>query len=109
MNSINSTTLLLRDYEIKASPGSQEDVASFTVFNPGPGDFYAIGEIPVIDDGAWHKCQGGRDSLPWQLLSCDYMLDRSVNKLGFRFQWYCDDRDPYNAYVKSCPLSEWTY
>lgn len=91
MNSMNSTELVLQDYEVEGS-----DLASFTVYNPGPGDTYEIRNLTVIDDGLWHKCQG---ALPWQLVACDYLLNRSTNKIGFHFQWYCDDRDPSDAYV----------
>lgn len=96
MNSINSTELILRDYVI-----TNNGEASFTVYNPGPGDNYAMRNLTVEDDGLWHKCQGSADSssLPWQLVACDYLLGRAGSKIGFRFQWYCDDRDPYDAYV----------
>jgi hypothetical protein len=103
MNSINSTELILRDYVM-----TNNGEASFTVYNPGPGDTYAIRNVTVEDDGLWHKCQGSADSssLPWQLVACDYLLDRAGSKIGFRFQWYCDDRDPYNAYVLSSSLAK---
>ncbi|OIW27079.1 hypothetical protein CONLIGDRAFT_707936 [Coniochaeta ligniaria NRRL 30616] len=91
MNSINSTELLLQDYETGGN-----GLASFTVYNPGPGDTYAIQNLTVPEDGLWHTCQG---ALPWQLVTCDYLFNRSTSKVGFRFQWYCDDRDPSNAYV----------
>ena len=91
MNSINSTELLLQDYHV-----TNASKASFTVYNPGPGDTYAISNLTIADDGLWHTCQG---SLPWQLVACEYLLDRTASKVGFRLQWYCDDRDPYNAYV----------
>jgi len=92
MNSINSTELLLQDYHV-----TNASKASFTVYNPGPGDTYAISNLTVADDGLWHKCQG---SLPWQLVACEYFLDRATSNVGFRLQWYCDDRDPYNAYAR---------
>ncbi|KAL1865947.1 hypothetical protein VTK73DRAFT_4953 [Phialemonium thermophilum] len=106
INSMNGTALVLRDYKIETRDGAQGDdddsapnTASFTLFNPGPGDEYRIGNIAVRDDGEWHACAGDDDSLPWQLLSCQYMLDRANNTLGFRLQWNCDDRDPYHALI----------
>jgi hypothetical protein len=97
MNSVNSTALVLKSYGIETD-AEMRKTASFTVFNPGPADEYAISDMPVLDDGAWHTC-AGIDSLPWQLLSCEYLLDRTTNNIGFRFKWYCDDLDPYDAYV----------
>lgn len=90
---MNATELLVQDYDI-----AKDGTASFTVFNPGPGDIYALQNLTVLYDGIWHTCQG---TLPWQLVACDYLLDRSTSRVGFRFQWYCDDRDPSDAYGDS--------
>jgi hypothetical protein len=99
INSINVTALTLKNYDIEtASQGSNQDkLASFTIFNPGPGDEYRIRRMPIKEDGLWHTCVPGIDSLPWQLVSCQYRLT-STDHIGFRFQWYCDDRDPEHAY-----------
>lgn len=70
------------------------DKGSFLLRNPGPADDYRIGEIKVLDDGAWHVC-GGADVTPWQLVDCEYMV--GGGKVGFRLGWSCDDRDPYHA------------
>jgi hypothetical protein len=104
INSLNITSFTLRNYEIQAGtdPNGKRKVADFTVFNPGPGDNYNIRRMPVLDDGLWHACVAGADDpLPWQLVSCDYLLN-GEDAIGFRFQWYCDDRDPEHAYVKDC-------
>jgi hypothetical protein len=91
MNSINATELLLQGYNI-----TDNGKASFTVYSSGPGDTYEIGDMIAQDDGLWHDCQG---SLPWQLVACAYLLERATSRVGFHFQWHCDDQDPYHAYV----------
>ena len=106
VNSMNLTHMALTEYIIASRGGggnssnssSNNNNASFRIFNAGPGDEYGIGEIPVQTDGEWHQCGGGQDSMPWQLASCEYLLDRGrSNKIGFRLSWYCDDRDPRHA------------
>lgn len=96
--SMDNMAMNLMRYSVESRDGEPE-TASFTIFNPGPGDEYGISNIAVQDDGEWHECGGGAHSLPWQLLSCQYLLDQASNKVGFQFQWNCDDRDPYHAYV----------
>jgi hypothetical protein len=101
LNSFNATTLVLQGYDInvevetmaEAANGQLRKHATFTVYNPGSGDTYELLNLPVVDDGSWHDCVAGKDRLPWQLVSCRYQLDRSSNKIGFEYQWYCDDRD----------------
>ncbi len=110
INSLNKTSPTLKSYELETTAASDGGdsalhklLCSFTLFNPGPGDEYRVRRMPVQDDGHWHDCvASSADPLPWQLVSCQYMLDRAVaNKtaIGFRIQWYCDDRDPDHAYV----------
>jgi hypothetical protein len=91
MYSLNSTSLVLKSYEI-GSNGK----ASFTIYNPGPDDEYELGGIAVQEDGLWHDCAPTNSPLPWQLASCEYFLDSTRNSIGFKLQWYCDDRDPYH-------------
>lgn len=95
INSLNATSLTLKSYEIE-NANKQQKIAYFTVFNPGPGEEYNIRRMPVQDDGIWHDCIAGPDLLPWQLISCQYLLN-GTESIGFRFQWYCDDRDPKHA------------
>lgn len=98
MNSMNGTSMALLGYDVNPpDDGVGESTASFTIFNPGPGDKYGIRNITVTSDGAWHECQGGEYALPWQLLSCQYLLDLENNNISFQLQWDCDDRDPYHA------------
>ncbi|KAB5542779.1 hypothetical protein GE09DRAFT_1289451 [Coniochaeta sp. 2T2.1] len=102
MNSINSTGFILQHYEVITDPDKKKpDMATFKVYNPGPGDTYRIQNVTVEGDGLWHKCQGSQDTLPWQLFDCEYLFDPSTSRLGVQFQWYCDDRDPYNAIIFS--------
>lgn len=100
LNSFNTTSLTLKSYDIVGSPhGVAENPilnASFTIFNPATLDEYELHEMVVQDDGAWHQCVLEK-AMPWQLIACDYMLNRAKGSIGFRFQWYCDDRDPYHA------------
>ena len=99
---------MLKDYSIQSAacgaPSSTVEEASaqtarFTILNPGSGDEYALSDIPVLDDGRWHDCKAGKVALPWQLVSCQYSLDRASGHVGFRLQWFCDDLDADNAYV----------
>lgn len=96
LNSFNTTALVLQKYHLVSSAGNG-DKAFFTVYNPGPGDVYAIRDMPVKNDGKWHGCAETGGALPWQLISCYYLLDRVSGKIGLTFQWYCDDRDPFHA------------
>lgn len=88
MNSINSTSFSLTGYHLD----KERNMASFKLHNPGPGDTYGM-QLRVVDDGVWHRCEG---SLPWQLVECQYMLDKE-ERFGLGLKWECDDRDPSNA------------
>jgi len=96
INSINVTSLTIRGYEIDEAAKT----ANLRVFNPGPGDEYRIPLVDVKKDGAWHTCNAGTDSLPWQLVSCQYRLSEA-GEAGLKLQWYCDDRNPDHAYATS--------
>lgn len=107
INSMNGTSMNLSAYSIDSHGDDGAYIASFVVFNPGPGDEYGIRNISVEDDASWHSCGDSPHSLPWQLRSCQYLLDQANNKIGFQLEWDCDDRDPYNAYVTThdCSIS----
>lgn len=97
LNSMNNTVLRLQAYAFDF-PADTPATASVTVFNPGPGDTYAIQDIPLQADGQWHTCATDTaGSVPWQLQSCAYFLNSTSGSIGFKFQWYCDDRDPFHA------------
>jgi len=98
INSINVTALTLREYKIDANART----ARLRVYNPGPGEEYRIALADMKNDGAWHACYVGTDSLPWQLVSCQYQLSGAEN-LGLQLQWYCDDRNPDHAYAEPVP------
>jgi hypothetical protein len=96
LNSIHATTLVLKAYEI-GTVASQKH-ANFTLFNPGSGDDYQLSRIPIQEDGAWHDCAAAdSDALPWQLVGCHYNLGKDHDKIAFKIEWYCDDRDPSHA------------
>ncbi|KAK0705717.1 hypothetical protein B0H67DRAFT_497600 [Lasiosphaeris hirsuta] len=91
---VNTTSLALREYQIE-TVGPAELVGTFTLENPGPGDVYRLVGIPVVDDGVWRECAAGKaEALPWQLVGCQYSLNRKTRQVGFKVKWYCDDRDP---------------
>jgi hypothetical protein len=113
LNSLNATSLVLKEYEVeylKILDGvALEEITkfgTFTLYNPGSGDYYTLWRLPVQDDGTWHECAAGSEPLPWQVVGCQYLLDRANNYLGFQVQWYCDDRDPEHPYV-SFPRPPW--
>jgi hypothetical protein len=93
MNSLNSTFLVLKNLELDTYQ-SYPIMASFTIYNPGPADEYWINNVSVVDDGLWHSCDKETKAIPWQLKSCEYLLDPIQHIIGFKLQWYCDDRDP---------------
>ncbi|KAK0634301.1 hypothetical protein B0T17DRAFT_649545 [Bombardia bombarda] len=98
---INTTAINLREYQIDTPAGNATKLGTFTLYNPGPRDTYRLTGMPVQDDGTWHDCVGGAEPLPWQLVKCQYQLDRGQKgqggSVGFKVQWYCDDRDPGHA------------
>ena len=106
----NTTSLKLRDYQIDTTAEGNR-LFSFTLFNPGPGDAYRLYRIPFLDGGGtWHECKdgplgsvpiGGPVKIPWQLERCQYIIDSQHKKISVAVQWFCDDRDPINAYVFS--------
>lgn len=93
LNSINQTALELSAYEID----SAKKTAAFSLLNRGSGDSYSLPAVALADDGAWHACTSSPEQLPWQLVDCKYSLNKEHDKLGFKIQWYCDDRDPNHA------------
>ncbi|KAK3938164.1 hypothetical protein QBC46DRAFT_265931 [Diplogelasinospora grovesii] len=96
INSFNASSLSLREYQIDTS--GTKKLGTFTLYNPGSGDTYRLYRMPVQDDGAWHQCIAGTEEpLPWQLVACQYQLGRKTGRIGFKMQWYCDDRDPNHA------------
>ncbi|KAK3312032.1 hypothetical protein B0H66DRAFT_585215 [Apodospora peruviana] len=96
---VNTTSLILREYQIDTATDGTHKLGTFSLYNPGPEDTYRLTKIPVQDDGAWHDCVAGSRPLPWQLVKCQYLLDREKHHASFQIQWYCDDRDPSHAYV----------
>ncbi|KAK3293735.1 uncharacterized protein B0H64DRAFT_326620 [Chaetomium fimeti] len=112
INSIyNTTTMALREYQIETTPQDDNNneasiTGTFGLYNPGSGDTYKLYRIPVIDDGDWHECTAGLRALPWQLVTCQYMLDRRSNRLAFQVQWYCDDRDARSAILFDATVEE---
>ena len=104
----NTTSLKLRDYQIDTTAEGNR-LFSFTLFNPGPGDAYRLYRIPFLDGGGtWHECKdgplgsvpiGGPVKIPWQLERCQYIIDSQHKKISVAVQWFCDDRDPINAYA----------
>ena len=99
---VNTTSLKLREYKIQTIVGADNRtqlVGTFEILNPGTGDTYRLDRIPITtDQGVWGGCRAGSGApLPWQLAGCQYSLERSSNRIGVRFQWYCDDRDPSHA------------
>jgi len=101
---VNTTSFKLREYNIEtivAAGNRTQLVGTFAIENPGTGDTYMLSRMPITaDNGVWGGCRAGSGTtLPWQLAGCQYLLERRSNRIGFRFQWYCDDRDPSHAYV----------
>ncbi|KAK1751002.1 hypothetical protein QBC47DRAFT_392060 [Echria macrotheca] len=102
---LNATSIDLRDYRIQSTtftPGYNKTgvlvLGTFNLTNPGSGDTYQLEQIPISPDGLWHECVPGAErGLPWQLVDCQYLLDRKAGRIGFKLQWYCDDRDPNHA------------
>ncbi|KAH6622517.1 hypothetical protein F5144DRAFT_537859 [Chaetomium tenue] len=111
INSISNTTAMaLRGYRAETitlgSNNKTSMTGTFALYNPGSGDTYRLDRISVVDDGDWHACTAGSQSLPWQLVACQYMLDRDNNRLGFQVQWYCDDRDPRSAILFNATVEQ---
>ena len=87
----------LRSYRLESSSAPNSLAGTFALHNPGSGDTYRLRQMPLTDDGEWHECVAGSKPLPWQLVKCQYRLDRENHRLGFQVEWYCDDRDPSHA------------
>ncbi|KAK3386838.1 hypothetical protein B0H63DRAFT_500485 [Podospora didyma] len=98
---INTTSLVLREYQIDdfSVPTPSFSLGTFSLYNPGSRDTYRLSNIRVIGSGAWQDCVPGPagDPLPWQLATCQYLLDKANHRIGFKVSWYCDDRDPSHA------------
>jgi len=97
INSLNTSQLTLRQYDIKSVGAGGPTHGSITLFNPGPGDEYKLRGVPIQGDGEWRECVADIDPLPWQLVSCEYLLNLATGAIGFKIQWYCDDRNPETA------------
>jgi len=74
------------------------DDGSVTIrlLNPSPNDEYGFQLDAVKRDGKWHTCESSK-GLPWQLESCEYLLEAGGSDVGFKLEWFCDDLDPYHA------------
>lgn len=101
---VNTTSFKLREYTVEtivAAGNRTQLVGTFAIENPGTGETYRFDRMPITaDNGVWGGCRAGSGTtLPWQLAGCQYLLERRSNRIGFRFRWYCDDRDPSHAYV----------
>ncbi|KAK3680822.1 hypothetical protein B0T22DRAFT_524142 [Podospora appendiculata] len=103
---VNTTAFTLRKYQIDAAADGTK-MGTFSLFNPGTADVYRLHRIPVKDDATWHDCLSDKSqTLPWQLVGCQYLLDRSKNHhISFQFQWYCDDRNPLSAILFNATAS----
>jgi hypothetical protein len=95
----NTTSFILHEYQLETVVGAGNTThfrGAFSVENPGSGDTYRLYHIPIsIGGGVWSVCVAGEEApLPPQLALCQYLLERRNRRIGFRFQWYCDDGDP---------------
>jgi len=100
----NVTSFVLREYEIETVVGTgdiTQTLGTFSVENPGSGDTYRLDRMPISDGGGvWSTCRAGETPLPSLLQRCQYLLERREGgRVGFRFEWYCDDTDPSQPYV----------
>jgi len=100
----NITNFILQEYEIEtvvSTDNTTQTLATFSVENPGSGDTYQLSRIPIsTGGGVWSTCVAGQTPLPSLLQRCQYLLERrSGGRIGFRFQWYCDDKDPSRPYA----------
>ncbi|KAK3991529.1 hypothetical protein QBC44DRAFT_306638 [Cladorrhinum sp. PSN332] len=91
----NVTSFILREYQIDTIATNDRNSlrGTLAVENPGTGDVYRLDRINIsTGGGVWSVCVPGRDApLPSQLVRCQYVLERRSKRIGFRFQWYCDD------------------
>ncbi|KAK3385302.1 hypothetical protein B0H63DRAFT_543600 [Podospora didyma] len=91
----NTTDFILREYTIETVPSGS--LGTFAIENPGTGDVYRLYRVPVsTGGGTWSVCRAGDEApLPSVLARCQYLIERwTGGRIGFRFQWYCDDKDP---------------
>ncbi|KAK4162831.1 hypothetical protein QBC43DRAFT_321088 [Cladorrhinum sp. PSN259] len=94
----NITNFILREYQIDTittSNSAGQLRGTLSVENPGTGDIYKLDRINIsTGGGVWSVCVPGKDApLPSQLVRCQYLIEKISNRIGFRFQWYCDDKD----------------
>lgn len=110
----NATSFLLNEYRIETTNteveqglvgGTTRTLATFSVVNPGTGDTYRLHRIPIqAGGGTWSVCRPGETPIPSTLERCQYLLERRRGgRVGFRFQWLCDGKDPNKPYVPSLP------
>ena len=101
----NITNFILREYLFESVGGAGDTAqlrGTLTVENPGSNDTYRLYRIPLsTGGGVWSGCRAGEEApLPEQLARCQYVLERRISRIGFRFQWYCNDKDPNRQYAK---------
>ncbi|KAK0719362.1 hypothetical protein B0H67DRAFT_551746 [Lasiosphaeris hirsuta] len=93
----NTTSFILRDYLVETVLGADNTTqvrGTLSIENPSTGDTYHLVRIPVsVNGGTWSVCRAGDAPLPSQLARCQYLIERPSHRIGFRFQWYCDDKD----------------
>lgn len=99
----NTTSFILREYlveTVRNADNTTQVRGTISIENPGTGDTYRFYRIPVsINGGTWSVCRAGDEvPLPSQLARCQYLIERPSHRIGFRFQWYCDDKDPSRVY-----------
>lgn len=95
----NTTNFILREYQIETITGADNNTqlrGTFSVENPGSGDTYRLYHVPIsVGGGVWSVCRAGEDApLPEELARCQYVLEQRNHRIGFRFDWYCDGKDP---------------
>lgn len=99
------TDFILKEYQIDSvldkTTNRTQLRGTIAVENPGTGDTYRLVGIPIsTGGGVWSVCIAGRDApLPAELERCQYVIERQFDRIGFRFQWFCDDKDPSHPYV----------
>ncbi|KAK0704025.1 hypothetical protein B0T26DRAFT_757518 [Lasiosphaeria miniovina] len=95
----NVTDFILREYLVETVVSADNTThlrGTLAVENPGTGDTYRLYHIPIsLGGGVWSICFPGDDApLPPQLARCQYLIEKFDNRIGFRFDWYCDGKNP---------------
>jgi len=98
-----TTGLILREYRVETAVvnDTSQLIATFSIDNPSSGDTYRLVRMPFsVDTGVWNTCRPGDTPLPPLLARCQYYIERGRGgRIGFRFEWYCDDKDVGQLYV----------